>query len=357
MPTDVSMRICSHCVLPETFPGIRFDDEGVCNFCHQAKGRITKLAEEKARYHQKFLNLLNELNELNQPKQLNQLNQRSYDVLLAYSGGKDSSYTLKLLKRDFNLRVLAITFNHGFVSEQALKNIRSITSALDVDHLMVTPNQRMLCQAFRQSIDSDLYPLKALERASSICNTCMNLTKGTLLKYAILFSIPFIAYGWSPGQAPIQSSVMKWNLPLIRQTQAVMVNTFRNILDHDLSPFFLGKEEFERLETVEKSNRIFLYNIHPLAFLDYNEEMILEKIKELGWEDPKDTDSNSTNCLLNGFANQVHQEKYGFHPYAFEIAGLVREGYMKREEGLKKLSTPSDAKIIDEVKAKLGLSG
>ena len=50
----------------------------------------------------------------------------------------------------------------------------------------------------------------------------------------------------------------------------------------------------------------FPYNIHPLAFLDYNEDKIVGEIKQLGWQMPDDTDSNSTNCLLNAFANDVH---------------------------------------------------
>jgi tRNA(Ile)-lysidine synthase TilS/MesJ len=349
------MKVCTKCVLPETFPGIRFDLDGVCNYCHQSERRVTKLAEEKARYHQKFLNLLKELKQPNKPDKPNKPNKRSYDVLLAYSGGKDSSYTLKLLKRDFNLRVLAITFNHGFVSEQALKNIETVSRALDVDHLMVSPNQRMLCQAFRRSIDSDLYPLKALERASSICNTCMNFTKSILLKYAIALGIPLIAYGWSPGQAPIQSSVMKWNLSMIHQIQSVMANTFKQILKDDLSPLLLGESEFKRVKEFETLEGIYLFNIHPLAFLDYNEEKIIEEIRLLGWVDPKDTDSNSTNCLLNAFGNQTHQGKYGFHPYAFEIGGLVREGYMSREEGLRKLSVLPDPIIVSYVKERLGI--
>lgn len=350
------MKICIECVLPETFPGIRFNDDGICNHCIQSDQKREALPQQKARYYQKFLDLLERLKrESRNMHPGTEFAGRSYDVLLAYSGGKDSSYTLRLLRRDFNLRALAITFNHGFVSEQALRNIRRITSALEVDHLMVSPNRRILCQAFRQSIDSDLYPIKALERASSICNTCMHLTKGTLLKYAVFFSIPLIAYGWSPGQAPIQSSVMKWNLSLVRQTQSVVKNTLGDILGPNLSPFILGDEELGRLENIEKSNGMFLYNIHPLTFLEYNEGMILEKVKELGWEDPKDTDSNSTNCLLNGFANVVHMEKYGFHPYVFEIAGLVREGCMTREEGLRKLSVPPDAAVVGYVKEKLGI--
>ena len=183
----------------------------------------------------------------------------------------------------------------------------------------------------------------------------MNFTKSILLKYAIVLGIPLIAYGWSPGQAPIQSSVMKWNLSMIHQIQSAMVNTFKNILKDDISPFILGKKEFEKIKEFETLEGIFLFNIHPLAFLEYNEEKIIEEIRLLGWLDPKDTDSNSTNCLLNGFANQIHQGKYGFHPYAFEIAGLVREGYMTREEGLRKLSVPPDPIIVSYVRERLGI--
>jgi len=98
------------------------------------------------------------------------------------------------------------------------------------------------------------------------------------------------------------------------------------------------------------------YNICPLAFLVYNERKILNEIRALGWEPPEDTDANSTNCLLNAFANKVHQERFGFHPYAFEIAGLVREGHMTREAGLKRLSTPPDSSIVESVARKLGVS-
>lgn len=350
------MKLCARCVLPETFPGIKFDAGGVCNHCRQAEKRSETLAPNQARYQQKFFDLLDRLKRetRNTPPGTGFVD-HSYDVLLAYSGGKDSSYTLQVLKKDFNLRVLAITFNHGFVSNQTLDNIRIVTHALNVDHLMISPNPTLLHEAFRQSIDSDLYPMKALERASSVCNTCMNFTKSILLKYAIVLGIPLIAYGWSPGQAPIQSSVMKWNLSMIHQTQSVMKNTFKHILKDDLSPYLLGEREFEKLKELERAEGIFLFNIHPLAFLGYNEERIIEEIKQLGWLDPKDTDANSTNCLLNGYANQTHQGKYGFHPYAFEIAGLVREGYLGREEGLRKLSVPPDPVVVSYVKEKLGI--
>jgi len=64
-------------------------------------------------------------------------------------------------------------------------------------------------------------------------------------------------------------------------------------------------------------------------------------------------DANSTNCLLNSLANSVHQERHGFHPYAFEMAKLVREGYLDRRTALEKLNKAEDPATVDAVKKKL----
>jgi hypothetical protein len=92
-----------------------------------------------------------------------------------------------------------------------------------------------------------------------------------------------------------------------------------------------------------------------LAFFDYDEEAILEKISALGWRLPGDTDGNSTNCLLNVFANRNHLRRHGYHPYAFEIAGLVRGGHMSREEGLAKLADLGDQEVARDIAQSLGL--
>ena len=342
-----SLQICSCCVLPETFPGIRFNAKGICNHCQRFEANKDKLIDDKARYRRKFFELTSRV------KQLNQTNRRPYDVLMAYSGGKDSSYTMQLLKENFDLRILAMTFNNGFVSEGALKNIHSITEALGVDHIMISPNQNFLRHAFKRSLHSPVYTLKTLERASSICNTCMNMTKSILLKYSLMLEIPMIAFGWSPGQAPVQSSVMKWNLSMLRQAQRTLMDNLGKIMNVDWRFLLIDEMEIEWFSRRQGKSGLFLYNINPLAFLEYNEGKILMNIVRLGWEAPKDTDANSTNCLLNAFANRVHEDQYGFHPYAFEIAGLVRGGHMTRQDGLAKLAVPPNEKIILETKAKL----
>ncbi|MBP7507597.1 MAG: hypothetical protein KA807_07245 [Prolixibacteraceae bacterium] len=311
------MKICTKCILPDTFPGINFDDKGVCNFCRDFKGEEA-LKEEKQEYYNKFLELIKQVK-----------GRSDYDATLAYSGGKDSTYTLYLLKEVFKLRVLTITFDNGFVSEQAFKNIRTVTENLGVDGIVFKADFQLLKKIFKAGVEKEMYSAKALERASTICTSCIGLVKFTALKIALEKQIPLMSWGWSPGQAPIRSSIMKINPALFKTTQEMYRKPMAEIAGEEINRYFLTDEQFKTKE--------FPHNVSPLAFMDYNEEAILHKIKEFGWVAPKDLDTNSTNCLLNSFANEVHIKKHGFHPYVFEIAGMVRSGVMAREEGLKKI--------------------
>ena len=122
----------------------------------------------------------------------------------------------------------------------------------------------------------------------------------------------------------------------------------RDIAGSGIDAYFLQEKHYAMSEK-------FPYNVHPMAWEYYNEEMILEEIRKFGWTAPNDTDSNSTNCLLNAFANDVHVKKYGFHPYVWEIANMVREGVMTRDEGYQKIYGEQDPCLIDAAKDKLEL--
>ena len=334
---------CTKCILPETFPSIKIDADGVCNYCKSYKGQ-KRQEDLKTQYRQKFESLLEKVS----PTPSTLTPEPCYHVLMAYSGGKDSTYTLDIFKNRYKLNILAVTFDNGFISPFAKDNIKSVCEILRVDQITFALRFDLLKKIFAASISDNLYAKKSLERASTICSSCMGLVKSITLKLAIEKNIPFIGYGWSPGQAPVQSSVMKVNVGFMRSSQKTFYDPLYKIAGEDIKPYFLNESDFEKLDSG-------IYNIHPLAFLEYNEEKIYERIQELGWEQPKDTDSNSSNCLLNSFANQFHIEKYGFHPYAFEIAGLVRAGVMTREEGIEKIEAPQDEKTISYVKNKLNL--
>lgn len=325
---------CANCTLPATFPGIRFDDRGVCNYCLDFKGKEF-LKAEKARYSQKFEALIKE----NRSKSI-------YDVLMCYSGGKDSTYTLAVLKERYHLNPLAVTFDNGFIANQALTNIYNVVEKLGVDHIMFKPRFDVLAKIFRYCSNTCVYPLKALERSSAICTSCMGMIRYSSLRLALEKRIPFIAYGWSPGQAPVSSSVMK-NIPsMIKRMQKIIYDPLFKIAGREIDPYFLDDKHFN-------GSYQFPYNLNPLAFIDYNLEAIHESISRFGWKRPEEVDANSTNCLLNSYAVYIHKKQLGFHPYAFELANLVREGNLSRATALQRLETPEDPYIVELVRDKL----
>ncbi len=330
-----AVKICENCVLPESFPGVKLNDQGVCNFCLDLKER-KDLERRKERYREKFDKLLAE-----------RRGKRAYDVLLSYSGGKDSTYTLLLLKQDYGLKTLAFSVDNGFVPEQTYRNIRVVCEKLGVDHLWLKPDFQMLGKVFRAGAERDIYPRTVLMRASTICTSCMAIVRFSALRLALEKRIPFLVFGWSPGQIPLSASVLKYNPETIKAMQSAGLAPLRAIAGEALAPYFLEEEELQDAGRLP-------YNISPLAFLDYDEGTIRARIEALGWKDPAGLDANSTNCLLNSFANIIHEKSYGYNPYAFELAALVREGYLQRSEALERLRQPADPETVRGVEKKLG---
>jgi len=328
------MQACKKCVLNERFPGISFDEEGVCNFCRTSRSADQRLSI-RDKYEAKFKQLIQE----NKGK-------GSYDCLVAYSGGKDSTYTLHLLRERYDLRCLAYSFDNWFQSDTARRNIRAVLSKINVDHWTITPNFESMRRIVVASASDDLYSAKALVRASSVCTACISMVRSVGFRLTIEQEIPFLVFGMSPGQAPIATAVVKTNAQMIRTMQETLLRPLGDRLGDAIKPFFLEQRHYDKPEA-------FPYNINPLAFTDYDEDVIIETSRRYGWRKPDDTDANSTNCLLNAFANQVHLEKFGFNPYAYEIAELVRTGCMTREEGLDRLERAFPAEQIVDVKRKL----
>ena len=122
---------CVRCILPDTFPGISFDQQGVCNYCQQAGDRESLAKEQRL--------LRSQLDALFREAKANRKPGSAYDVVVAFSGGKDSSYTLKLLRERYQLNCLAVTIDNGFLSESTFANCRTVVDRLSVDHMFFKP--------------------------------------------------------------------------------------------------------------------------------------------------------------------------------------------------------------------------
>ena len=113
--TPDTMQVCVRCVTNDyVIPGLEFDGQGVCALCQcyaqagsPSGGIFTTVAEEDLQTAARRGN-----------------GRAEYDVMLLYTGGKDSSYMLWLLARKLGLRVLAAFWNMPYCSEAAYANIR-----------------------------------------------------------------------------------------------------------------------------------------------------------------------------------------------------------------------------------------
>ena len=118
-----------------------------------------------------------------------------YDCLVAYSGGKDSTYVLSLMRHDYGLRTLALTVDTGFLPDVAKQNVALGVSKLGVDHVWVRADARV----------HDLYR-HALQKASAhgaeydVCGYCGEILRRVLAETAIEKRIPLIVAGYDQFQ-------------------------------------------------------------------------------------------------------------------------------------------------------------
>ncbi|AJH03360.1 7-cyano-7-deazaguanine synthase [Bacillus thuringiensis] len=320
------MKYCSKCTLSDKLFSVTIDDDGVCNFCKTQ----TYTSDYK------------------KPQDLGlKTNGKNYDIVLAYSGGKDSTYTLYLLKEKYKLNVLAVTFDNGFLAEETYSNIRNVCASLNADSLIIAPSTKKINAIYKYSNEDESLPKKSLERASAICTYCIGLVKMYVYKEAILRKIPYITFGFTPGQININKQVVKLDYRTLKSNFAGIKGNIIKEFGESYSSILL----MDDLVDENKDNIPALF--YPFMNDNYNENQILDKISEFGWVKPTDTDGNSTNCLMNAYAIHKHKEKYGFHPYALELAHLVRSNSMDREEALSRIMEDDNKEIIKYVEQKL----
>jgi hypothetical protein len=114
------LKRCTRCILPETMPFIRFDVEGVCNYCQNYKPRNHPRPKDELfalveRYRRADGN----------------------ECILPFSGGRDSCYALHLVVNELKMRPIAYTYDWGMVTDLGRRNISRMCSELGVENIIV----------------------------------------------------------------------------------------------------------------------------------------------------------------------------------------------------------------------------
>lgn len=315
MPALDKVIRCRVCVLPSTFPGVGLNAEGVCRFCREYE-RQTPATDELTR----------KLGEAVASRRRD----AQFDCILAFSGGKDSTYTLWRLSNELGLRCLPVMIDNGHLSETAVENAHRVTKRLDCELHIVRPDSEFLRELFRVSDADGVHSAAALRRASAICNSCIGVINDEVIREAVRQGVTLIAGGYLAGQVPNGAVAVRVNVDSHLRFEELRRNRLRSVMSEAATLAMPSK-----WTAGETQGNITIIN--PMLVWNPREEQILECIGQLGWKRPHDTGEASSNCRLNDVGIARHLAQHQFHPYVFEWATQVRQGLMEREEALRRL--------------------
>jgi N-acetyl sugar amidotransferase len=166
------MKKCTKCSLPETYETLEFTESGTCNICvqHQFKTESIDWDSRKQR--------LDKIIEDNRGKY-------EYDCILPFSGGKDSTFTLYYLMKEYGLKPLVVQFNHGFMRPTLQKNNERTFKKLGVDVITFTPNWNVVKRVM----------LEALVRKGDFCWHCHTGIFSYPMHIALKYNTPLVLWG------------------------------------------------------------------------------------------------------------------------------------------------------------------
>lgn len=133
-----ALRRCTRCVLPETFPFIEFDGDGVCNYCRNYRLK-------------------------NQPRPLDDLRRLvepyrrrdgGHDCIVPFSGGRDSTFTVHMIKKVLGMNPIALTYDWGMVTDLARRNIARVCGRLGVENVIVAADIKKKRENIRMNIEA-----------------------------------------------------------------------------------------------------------------------------------------------------------------------------------------------------------
>lgn len=305
----VDLKRCTKCLLPENYPDISYNTEGVCNIC-----------EEFDHYKKEIEDYFRKENDFDAVAQEMRDREEEYDCLLLYSGGKDSTYVLHKLM-DYGLKVLTYTFDNGYISKTAFKNIEETTSKLGIKQITIA--SKNMPKVFAESLKTNC----------SACHGCWHAINTFGTQIANEYNIKHIISGLSRGQ------IYDMRLEGIFETRVFEENDIEEQLAVFRKSFHSNKNKYSKLLQVSLDDDN-LKGVQYVDFFRYYNTPISEIRKYLalkGWIQPKDTGFCSSNCLINDIGVYTHIKEKGYNFYTAPLSWDVRLGQTTREESMEEI--------------------
>ena len=334
---NTNFQVCTRCVMDTTDPSISFDENGICDHCHDFETSVKPLWETNENGKNKLDKIIQNIKTAGKGKE--------FDCLLGLSGGVDSSYMLHLAVKEFNLRPLVFHVDGGWNSELAVHNINVMINRLGVDLYTEVINWEEMKDFQLAFFKSGVPHLDIPQDHAFIA---------TLYQYAEKYKIKHILNGGNFSTECVQYP-MEWfyygtdmvhNRDIIKKFGTIPMESypFSSVLKHK---FYLK----------------YLKGVHvikPLNYMPFIKDQALDFLKkEYGWKPypQKHFESRFTKF----YEAYWLPERFGYDTRKVQFSSLILTGQMTREEAILKLKQPAynSETIEDEfnyIAKKLGIS-
>ena len=339
------IKRCKRCTLPESLPSVNLDENGICEHCKNYDLLVEKWEKSKAQKEIELKDIVERLKKTDQ----------KYDCLIPLSGGKDSTYTLYLFAKVYNLKCLCVTFDNGYLSEHAKKNIKNAVAAANADHVFFSVDRNALLKMYKL----------ALQKSSQFCSVCMKGIEQCVEKNrpgiplivtgngARVDYLTFIPELFQSGEDSYftkmigENPVKKEAEPLFENKRSLPYRFAREVYHFMRRLLMIPKKILLKKPAVSGIDHIDLYN-----YIELSQDKIVEILeKEMGWTSP-DGNIEHMDCQLHEMQHYVNALKFDeVTLHTFHRSYLVRKGEITREEALRleseELKNPVEPKIFN----------
>jgi hypothetical protein len=338
------MKRCKECILPENYPRITFNEEGICNYCITYKEREYLGGDALKEKINSFLKNKKDRN-------------KNYDCVLGLSGGRDSSYLLYYLVKILNLKVLAYSADNGFIPEQIKLNMKNMTDMLNVK--LVIEKHDLLKKCLKHTISSWVHR-PSLAMVELLCTGCrLGIIRGTL-NFAKKNKIPVIIGGATPFERQDYRGVNGGNFSAILGYLSHIIINPKWVMNYTYLITQI-KEYYYYFRSQKLIKKSDILKISPFwTHIKWKEKEVISTIKnELNWE--KNPNIESTwrgDCDIALLKLYFYKKTLGFNDKVDGLSNLIRDNQITRGEALKRLKKEEEIpeEVINEIFHKLGLN-
>lgn len=324
------MKRCARCVLTDSTPNIAFDADGVCSYCHAHK-RIQYQGEPAFR---------GMLEKHRKPE-------GHYDCVCAISGGRDSTFVLLKLVRDYGMRVLAVNYANPFTVPEARRNVENATKKLGVDLMTIDTRQDRHRKVF-------VHNFRAWCRKPSLaclpmmCAACKNFWP-EVVRAARANGVSLIVGGMNRFEDTAYKKALlgvppdeAWENTFIKALGGVVREVTANpaYLRPDFWPVYLKTYLFgDPYAWGARHLQKDITLLDMFFYLEWNEEEIVSRLRqELDWTSPADYPSTwRFDCELAHIKDLVYLTTIGVTEKDDFYSKMVRDGLLTREQALARL--------------------